>query len=169
MVLGLCGVYTMHMDMVHECLPPTLLPDREGYSPLVPQAWVLLALGWQSSLVSPLAQLQRAPPALPNALHLPAQLWCACCDWLAGECWAQALRLLVVWLPGCCVRPVGACAGLLPGTTSCPAAVGHAAGSRLDAAGGGPPALLGASSLHAWWAAHGSAASHRAAGHSLLS
>ncbi|KAL6744809.1 hypothetical protein V8C86DRAFT_3003888, partial [Haematococcus lacustris] len=54
--------------------------------PLVAQAWVLLALGWQSSLVWPVAQLQRPPPALPNELHVqrciavpvqpPAWLWC---------------------------------------------------------------------------------------------
>ncbi|KAJ9514752.1 hypothetical protein QJQ45_028515, partial [Haematococcus lacustris] len=37
--------------------------------PLVAQARVLLALGWQRSLVWPVAQLQRPPPALPNALH----------------------------------------------------------------------------------------------------
>ncbi|KAL6756424.1 hypothetical protein V8C86DRAFT_71863 [Haematococcus lacustris] len=54
--------------------------------PLVAQSTVLLALGWQSSLVWPPAQLQRAPPALPNALHVqrciavpvqpPVWLWC---------------------------------------------------------------------------------------------
>ncbi|KAL6755046.1 hypothetical protein V8C86DRAFT_2685354 [Haematococcus lacustris] len=38
--------------------------------PLVAQARVLLALGWQSCLVWPPAHLQRAPPALPNALHV---------------------------------------------------------------------------------------------------
>ncbi|GFH12454.1 hypothetical protein HaLaN_08148, partial [Haematococcus lacustris] len=27
----LCGVNPTHMEMVRECLPPTLLPDREGY------------------------------------------------------------------------------------------------------------------------------------------
>ncbi|GFH17411.1 hypothetical protein HaLaN_14044 [Haematococcus lacustris] len=104
--------------------------------------------------------------------ELAAQPWCACCaccGWLAGECWALALRLLPVWLPGCCVGPVGACGGPLLGTTSCPAPAGHAAGSRLGAQGAVPPALLGASSLQAWWACVCSAASHRAAGHSLLS
>ncbi|GFH24810.1 hypothetical protein HaLaN_22671, partial [Haematococcus lacustris] len=49
----------------------------------------------------------------------------ACCAWLEGECWAL-------------------------GTTSGPALAGHAPGSRLGAPGGGPPALLGASSLQAW-------------------
>ncbi|GFH19915.1 hypothetical protein HaLaN_16947 [Haematococcus lacustris] len=63
--------------------------------------------------------------------QLPAQPWCACCAWLAGECWPLALRLLAVRLPGCCVGPVGACGGLLQGTTSGPALAGHAAGSRL--------------------------------------
>ncbi|GFH11023.1 hypothetical protein HaLaN_06447, partial [Haematococcus lacustris] len=39
-------------------------------------------MSWQ---VRPPAQLQRAPPALPNALHvqsyiaMPAQPWCAYC------------------------------------------------------------------------------------------
>ncbi|KAJ9532985.1 hypothetical protein QJQ45_018084 [Haematococcus lacustris] len=47
---------------------------------------------------------------------------------LKGECWALALRLLAVWLPGCCMGPVGACVGQVLGTTSCPALAGHAAG-----------------------------------------
>ncbi|GFH06806.1 hypothetical protein HaLaN_01504 [Haematococcus lacustris] len=85
-----------------------------------------------------------------------------------GECWAPALRLLAVWPPGCCMGPVGACVGPLPGTTSCPALAGHVAGSRLGATGAVPPALLGASSLHAGWAAHGPASPHMAACHSLL-
>ncbi|GFH07796.1 hypothetical protein HaLaN_02652 [Haematococcus lacustris] len=84
----------------------------------------------------------------PCSAQLPAQPWCACCAWLAGECWAQALRLLAVRLPGCCVGPVGACGGPLPGTTSGPALTGHAPGSRLGAPGGVPPALLGASSTY---------------------
>ncbi|KAL6753577.1 hypothetical protein V8C86DRAFT_2723884, partial [Haematococcus lacustris] len=54
--------------------------------PLVAQARVLLALSWQRSLLWPVAQLQRPPPALPSALHVqrciavpvqpPAWLWC---------------------------------------------------------------------------------------------
>ncbi|GFH24822.1 hypothetical protein HaLaN_22684 [Haematococcus lacustris] len=69
-------------------------------------------------------------PCPATCLALPlAQPWCACCAWLAGECWALALRLLPVWLPGCCVEAVGACVGPLPGTTSCPEPAGHAAGS----------------------------------------
>ncbi|KAL6762075.1 hypothetical protein V8C86DRAFT_2524692, partial [Haematococcus lacustris] len=48
--------------------------------------------------------------------QLPAR-----CAWLAGECWALGLRLQAVWLPGCCMGPVGACGGPLPGTTSGPA------------------------------------------------
>ncbi|KAJ9512682.1 hypothetical protein QJQ45_018796, partial [Haematococcus lacustris] len=43
--------------------------------------------------------------------------------WLEGECWALALRLLPVWLPGCCMGPVGVCGGSLQGTTSGPALV----------------------------------------------
>ncbi|GFH18648.1 hypothetical protein HaLaN_15488 [Haematococcus lacustris] len=109
------------------------------------------------------------PCLCPLWAQLPAQPQCACCAWLAGECWAQAQRLLPVWLPGCCVGLVGACGGLLSGTTSCPALADHAAGSRLGAAGGGAPALLGASSLLAWSPCACSAAAHRAAGHSLLS
>ncbi|GFH09704.1 hypothetical protein HaLaN_04895 [Haematococcus lacustris] len=92
----------------------------------------------------------------PQCAQLPAQPWCACCAWLAGGYWALALRLLPVWPPGCCVGPVGPCGGPPPGTTSGPALAGHANGSRLGAAGAGPPALLGASNLQAWWAAHGS-------------
>ncbi|GFH08711.1 hypothetical protein HaLaN_03722 [Haematococcus lacustris] len=65
--------------------------------------------------------------------------------------------------------PVGVCGGALQSTTSGPALVGHAAGSRLDAAGTGPFALLGASRLHAWWAAHDPAPPHMVACHSLLS
>ncbi|GFH10555.1 hypothetical protein HaLaN_05886 [Haematococcus lacustris] len=84
-------------------------------------------------------------PACTHA-QLPAQPWCACCAGLGGKCWALALRLLAVWLPGCCVGPVGACVVPPPGTTSCPALAGHAVGSRLGALGGGEPALLGASS-----------------------
>ncbi|GFH21849.1 hypothetical protein HaLaN_19224 [Haematococcus lacustris] len=73
--------------------------------PLVAQAWVLPALGWQLS-----------------------QPWCA---WLAAECWALALELLAVWMPGCARSPVLA---------------DYAAGSVLGGAAGIPPALLGASS-----------------------
>ncbi|GFH18352.1 ATPase_AAA_core domain-containing protein, partial [Haematococcus lacustris] len=136
--------------------------------PLVAQARILLALSWQSSLAEVLAWLSQPRP-WPCWAQLQAQPWCACCAWLAGECWAQALRLLAVWLPGCCVGPVGAYGGPVPGTTSCPALAGHAAGSRLGALSGGAPDLLGASSLQAWWPYACSAASHRAAGHSLLS
>ncbi|GFH15341.1 G-patch domain-containing protein, partial [Haematococcus lacustris] len=70
--------------------------------------------------------------------QLPAQPGCACYAWLAGERWVLALGLLAVGLPGCCMRPVGACGGPLPGSTTCPALAGHAAGSRLDAH---PPTL----------------------------
>ncbi|GFH16304.1 hypothetical protein HaLaN_12695 [Haematococcus lacustris] len=133
---GLCGGYPLHMHTVHACLQPTLLPDREGYGPLEPQFKVFHALGWQSSLLWRVAQLQWAPPALPNALHY------------TGECWALALRQLAVWLPSFCMGPVGACVGPLPGTTSCPALAGHAAGSRLGAAGG--PALTGLLAIHCW-------------------
>ncbi|GFH31968.1 hypothetical protein HaLaN_31108 [Haematococcus lacustris] len=72
-------------------------------------------------------------------------VWAVSC--VGGECWAQALKLLAVRFPGCCVGPVGACGGPLLGTTSGPSLAGHAAGSRLGALGGGAPALLGASSL----------------------
>ncbi|GFH06676.1 hypothetical protein HaLaN_01345, partial [Haematococcus lacustris] len=72
---------------------------------------------------------------------LPAEPWCACCAWLASECWAQALRLLAVWLPGY-MGAVAGCRGPPSGTTSGPALAGHVAGSRLGGAGGGPPALL---------------------------
>ncbi|GFH11778.1 hypothetical protein HaLaN_07334 [Haematococcus lacustris] len=125
MLLMGCAEYTqctwtwcMSAYHLHYCL-----------TPLVAQAWVLLALGLQSSLVWPVAQLQRPPPALPNALHLPAQPWCACCALLAGVCWAQG----------------------------------------LGAAGGGPPALLGASRLQAGYPCVCPAAPRTAAGHSLLS
>ncbi|GFH14656.1 hypothetical protein HaLaN_10754 [Haematococcus lacustris] len=105
---------------------------------------VVLALPWQPCPC----------PWWAGWAQLPAQPWCACCAccaWLEGECWALALRLLPVWLPGCCVGPVGACGGALLGTTSCPSPAGHAPGSRLGAPGGVPPALLGASSLQALW------------------
>ncbi|GFH20017.1 hypothetical protein HaLaN_17066 [Haematococcus lacustris] len=102
--------------MVHECLPPALLPDRKGYCvPLVAQARVLLALGWQSCLLRPPAQLQRAPPALPNALHgqcciaVPVQPGCGAgvgvglaalplllplVGWVSSASWSASVRLL---------------------------------------------------------------------------
>ncbi|GFH23028.1 hypothetical protein HaLaN_20577 [Haematococcus lacustris] len=64
---------------------------------------------------------------------------------------------------------LGAYGGPLLGTTSGPALAGHAAGSKLGAPSGVPSALLGASSPQAWLPCVCSAASHRAAGHSLLS
>ncbi|GFH07242.1 hypothetical protein HaLaN_02019 [Haematococcus lacustris] len=122
---------------------------------------------WQSSLLWLPAQLQRAPPAFPNVLHVqrcvavPVQppAWLRCLLRLGalaaigerGSSWVQALRLLAVWPPGCCMGLVGAWVVPLLGTSSVPALAGHAAGSRLGALGGGAPALLGASSLQAWW------------------
>ncbi|KAJ9512624.1 hypothetical protein QJQ45_018872, partial [Haematococcus lacustris] len=91
------------------------------------------------------------PGPCPWWAQLPAQPWCACCPWLAGVCWALALRLQAVWLPGYCVGPVGACGGPLPGTTPGPALAGYAPSSRLGAAGAVPLALLGASSLQVLW------------------
>ncbi|GFH05848.1 hypothetical protein HaLaN_00379, partial [Haematococcus lacustris] len=108
------------------CLAPACSPGQGTHGP-----W----LAELSALAT--TQLKRPPPALPNALYiercitLPAQPQCACCAWLAGKCWAQALRLQAVWLPGCCLGAVGACVGPLPGTTSCPAPAVHAAGYRL--------------------------------------
>ncbi|GFH08877.1 hypothetical protein HaLaN_03916 [Haematococcus lacustris] len=78
--------------------------------PLVAQAWVLLALGWQSSLLWPVAQLQRAPPALSNALHVqrciavpvqpPAWLW----GWLGFGSLALAFALALNGLGGLSCR-----------------------------------------------------------------
>ncbi|GFH07510.1 hypothetical protein HaLaN_02322 [Haematococcus lacustris] len=154
------------MDMVHECLPPKLLPDPLGYClkkgahTTVPQQaaaarpWVAcLSAACSPGLGTPCPWLAASPAlasstapmgatcspqcAACSALHcspcpatclavvsclcpwwagwaqLPASLWCACCAQLDGECWDQALslRLLPVWLPGCCVGPVGACGG----------------------------------------------------------
>ncbi|GFH21064.1 hypothetical protein HaLaN_18297 [Haematococcus lacustris] len=172
--------------------PQTTVPQQAAAAgpwvacqPLVPQARVLLALGWQLPLLWLPAPLQWAPPALPNALHLPgcgAGFALAALPWALGSAAGSALvRLLrlagrgelgpgseAAGPPGC-MGPVGACGGPPPGTTSGPALAGHAAGSRLGALGGGAPALLVASSLQAWRPCACSAASYRAAGHSLLS
>ncbi|KAJ9524098.1 hypothetical protein QJQ45_022546 [Haematococcus lacustris] len=84
--------------------------------------------------------------ALPWALPLPLV------GWVGSAACSALVRLLRlagggVLGPGseaasCCMGPVGACVVPLSGTTSCPTLAGHAVGSRLDAAGGGPPVLV---------------------------
>ncbi|GFH20148.1 hypothetical protein HaLaN_17226 [Haematococcus lacustris] len=54
--------------------------------PLVAQARVLLAFGGQSCLLWPVAQLQRAPPALHNALPYPATCMAVVLAWLQQLC-----------------------------------------------------------------------------------
>ncbi|GFH25609.1 hypothetical protein HaLaN_23597 [Haematococcus lacustris] len=101
------------------------------------------------------AALQSLSSHLPGcgAALLPAQPWCVCCALLrfAGRGvlgpGSEAVGCVAAWLLH---GPVGACEGALQGMTSGPsgpAQAGHAAGSRLGAAGGVPPALFGASSL----------------------
>ncbi|GFH22614.1 hypothetical protein HaLaN_20108 [Haematococcus lacustris] len=136
----------------------SVLPQQ---APAAAGPWVPLlpALGWQLQLLWLPAQLQRAPPALPDALHavglvclvslalscglgglggLSCLLYLSALGALGWECWAWGQGQLAAQLPGC-MGVVGACMGPLPGTTSGPALAGHAAGSRLGAAGGGPP------------------------------
>ncbi|KAL6757094.1 hypothetical protein V8C86DRAFT_2631912, partial [Haematococcus lacustris] len=84
--------------------------------PLVPMLRVLLALGWQSSLLWPVEQLQWPPPALPNALHVqrciavpvqpPAWLW----RWLGFGSLALGLACVLGGLS--CQLSLGALAAL---------------------------------------------------------
>ncbi|GFH16641.1 hypothetical protein HaLaN_13099 [Haematococcus lacustris] len=71
--------------------------------------WVAcLAAACTQGQGTPCPWLAASPGLARSTAPLPlAQPWCACCAWLAGECWAQALRLRPVLLPGCCGGPAG--------------------------------------------------------------
>ncbi|GFH29365.1 hypothetical protein HaLaN_28011 [Haematococcus lacustris] len=151
------------MDMVHECLPPTLLPGLEGCClnngghTTVPQQavaagpWVAcLATAcspgrgtpcpWLAEL-SALATSTAPADAICSpqcAASLPLPLPLPLVGWV-GSAACPALVSLAgrgVLGPGSEAAGCGlwgACGGPLPGTTSGPALAGHAAGSRLSA------------------------------------
>ncbi|GFH13906.1 uncharacterized protein HaLaN_09871, partial [Haematococcus lacustris] len=137
------------------CIAPACSPGLGTSCPWLLAASPALASPWLLAASPALAQLQWAPPALPDVLHVqrciavpvqpPARLWC----WLGFGSLALGLGVLGGLS---CLLSVGALAAL--GWQGSPALAGHAAGSRLDAPGGGVPPLLGASSLQAWLPCH---------------